>query len=690
MNKKVIHSKLVRDISWLSFNARVLQEANDGSVPLHERLRFLGIFSNNLDEFFRVRVATLNRMIKFGKATKRFLEDKPSDILLNIQSIVLNQQKDFERIYNEIQVELKKEKIAIINEKKLSKTQKEFVDNYFNEKVRTNIAPLMIESIGELPLLQDKSIYLACLLTSSLNSFMNSYSLIEVPTQTLPRFVILPSHKGEKNIILLEDIIRHCLPKLFTQFGFDTFEGYIIKVTRDAELDIDNDVNTDLIMSIEKGLKNRKKGKAVRLVYDKSIQKNLLDYLVKLLSLNRRDHLVPGGRIHNFKDFMDFPTEVFEKRMTRNKSFVHPLLTQPLRILDVLNKRDVMLHFPYHSFDSIIDLLREAAIDPFVETIKITCYRLAKESKIIKALINAVRNGKKVTVVLELRARFDEEANLKWKRVLDEEGVDVKVGLPGMKVHAKLCLITKRVSKSLKHYGFVSTGNLNESTAMFYGDHCLLTSDKRIVSDIARIFNFIDRPTDLKILGACKTLIVSPFNTRSFFLEKFKTEMKHAAAKKNAGCILKLNSLADEALIDQLYTAANAGVDCKIIIRGICCALTSNKKWPHPIKAISIVDEYLEHARILYFNNNGKDDVYISSADWMLRNVDYRVEATTPIFNPEIKAELKHILDIQLSENEKARILDNHQVNHYVERTHEQASIRSQVEIYNYLKAKSY
>ena len=367
MNKKAVHSKLVRDISWLSFNARVLQEANDGSVPLRERLRFLGIFSNNLDEFFRVRVATLNRMMKFGKATKRFLEDKPSDILLNIQSIVLNQQKEFERIYNEIQVELKKEKIAIINEKKLSKIQQEFVDNYFNEKVRTNIAPLMIESIGELPLLQDKSIYLACMLTSSLNSFMNSYSLIEVPTQTLPRFVILPSHKGEKNIILLEDIIRHCLPKLFTQFGFDTFEGYIIKVTRDAELDIDNDVNTDLIMSIEKGLKNRKKGKAVRLVYDKSIQKNLLDYLVKLLSLNRRDHLVPGGRIHNFKDFMDFPTEVFEKRMTRNKSFVHPLLTQPLRILDVLNKRDVMLHFPYHSFDSIIDLLREAAIDPFVE-----------------------------------------------------------------------------------------------------------------------------------------------------------------------------------------------------------------------------------------------------------------------------------------------------------------------------------
>ncbi len=690
MHQKDSHPKLIRDISWLSFNARVLQEANDRSVPLRERLRFLGIFSNNLDEFFRVRVATLSRMMKFGKETKRFLEEKPGDILKQIQTIVLEQQKEFERIYNDIQVELKREKIIIVNERQLNKTQKDFVDNYFNERVRTNIAPLMIESIPELPLLQDKSIYLACLLTCSENSFMNSYSLIEIPTQTLPRFIILPSSRGEKHIILLEDIIRHCLPKLFTQFGFDTFEGYIIKVTRDAELDIDNDVNTDLIMSIEKGLKNRRKGKAVRLVYDKSIQKNLLNYLVKLLSLNRKDHLVPGGRIHNFKDFMDFPSEVFEQRTTRNKPFVHPLLTQPIRILEVLNTRDVMLHFPYHSFDSVIDLLREAAIDPFVESIKITCYRLAKESKIVNALINAVRNGKKVTVVLELRARFDEEANLKWKRLLEEEGVTVKVGLPEMKVHAKLCLISKRIGRTLRHYGFVSTGNLNESTAMFYGDHCLLTSDKVIVSDIVRVFQFIDKPTELKLLKACKALVVSPYNTRSFFLEKIKNEVRNRQTKKPSGFILKLNSLADDKLIDEIYNAAKQSVDCKLIIRGICCALTSNKKWPQPIQALSIVDEYLEHARILYFNNNGKDDMYISSADWMVRNIDYRVEATTPIFNKVIKEELKRILDIQLSENEKARVLDNQQVNNYVAKTTAQPSVRSQVEIYNYLKGKKY
>jgi polyphosphate kinase len=690
MKKIVTSPKIIRDLSWLAFNARVLQEANDKSVPLSERLRFLGIFSNNLDEFFRVRVATLNRMVQFGKTAKMYLEQKPANILKQIQLTVLDQQKEFERIYNSILLELKKEKIAIVNENQLNKVQKEFVLNYFNDKVRTNIAPLMIESIPELPLLRDKSIYLACSLSNLSNSFMNSYALIEVPTNVLPRFLILPSNKGEKNIILLEDIIRYCLPNLFTQFGFDSFEGYIIKVTRDAELDIDNDVNTDFIQSIEKGLKNRKKGKAVRLVYDKSIQKNLLNYLIKLLGLTRKDNLIAGGRIHNFKDFMDFPMEVFDKRITRNKPFVHPLFTQPVRILEVLNSKDVMLHFPYHSFDSIIDLLREAAIDPYVESIKITCYRLAKESKIIKALINALRNGKKVTVVLELRARFDEEANLKWKRLLEEEGVKVLVGLPDRKIHGKICLISKRISKTLKHYGFVSTGNLNENTAQYYGDHCLLTADKRIVSDISRVFDFIERPESLIKIKQCKTLIVSPFNTRSFFIDKIRNEINHLKHKSSAGFIIKLNSLSDNALIEEIYLAAKAGVNIQMIIRGICGVLTENAKWPKPIKAISIVDEYLEHARILYFNNKNKHDFYISSADWMIRNIDYRIEVTTPIFDTEIKDELKNILQIQLSENVKARILDNQQENFYVKKVGNDNDFRSQEEIYNYLKNKSY
>jgi polyphosphate kinase len=690
MKRKIEKKTIVRDLSWLAFNARVLQEAKDKSVPLAERLRFLGIFSNNLDEFFRVRVATLNRMVRLGKAAKVHLETSPTKILNQIQDIVLDQQRDFDIIYRDIQVELKRHKVALVNETQLTAEQKKFVVEFFNEKVRTHITPLMIESIPELPLLQDKSIYLACLLGNTENSFMNSYALIEVPAHVLPRFIILPPSKGIKNVILLEDIIRYCLPQLFTQFGFNFFEGYIIKVTRDAELDIDDEDGNDVIKRIEKGLLNRKKGKAVRLVYDKSIQKNLLGYLVKLLHLSKKDHLIPGGRIHNFKDFMEFPFEIFAKKVNRQKPFTHPLLTQPIRILEVLDKRDVMLHFPYHSFDSIIDLLREAAIDPYVEEIKITCYRLAKESKIINALVNAFRNGKKVTVVLELRARFDEEANLKWKRVLEEEGLKVLVGKPDQKIHAKLCLISKRIGKTLKSYGFVSTGNLNESTARFYGDHCLLTSDKNILNEVKKVFLHIEYPTEKHPLPNSKYLIASPSGTRPFFLERIKTELKHAKAGERSEMILKLNSLSDELLINEIYASAKDGVHVQMIIRGICCALTTNPKWTGSIEAISIVDEYLEHARLLYFYNKGKQDFYISSADWMVRNLDHRIEVSVPIVDTTIKEELYDILQLQLSENVKARLLDNDQENRYKKRSKDELEVRSQVEIYKYLASRKY
>ncbi len=687
--QKTIPEFIIRDISWLSFNARVLQEAKDKNVSLKQRLNFLGIFSNNLDEFFRVRVATLNRMSKFGKSLKMYLENHPDLILEQIKKIVLTQQKDFELCYQDILTDLRKEKIALVNEKELNVEQKKFVETYFNEKVRTNIQPLMIESIPELPLLQDKSIYLACVLTNSENSFMNSYALIEIPTSVLPRFLILPSSKGFKNIILLEDVIRYCLPKLFTQFGFNNFEGYIIKVTRDAELDIDNDVKTDIITRIEKGLKNRKKGKAVRLVYDKTIKKSLLNYLIKLLGLSKKEHLVPGGRIHNYKDFINFPKEIFDKKTSRNDSFVHPLFTQPVRILDVLNKKDVMLHFPYHSFDSIIDLLREAAIDPFVQTIKITSYRLAKDSKIANALINAVRNGKKVTVVIELRARFDEQANLNWKKILEEEGVKVIVGLPDMKIHAKICSISKIVSGRVQYFSFISTGNLNENTAKFYGDHCLLTSNKIICADVNKVFLFIENQNKAALLKSCKALITSPFNTRDFFIDKIEQEISSKNKKQHGAFIIKLNSLVDDKLIKKIYEAKKNNVDVKLIIRGICCAITENKKWKTNIQAISIVDEYLEHARVMYFKNNDKEDVYISSSDWMIRNLDYRIEVSTPIFSDDIKKELKQILDIQLAENVKARILNNRQNNNYVLPAENEKRVRSQEEIYFYLKNKN-
>lgn len=682
---------IIRDISWLAFNARVLQEANDPKNHIHDRLRFLAIFSNNLDEFFRVRVAALNKMVLLGKAAKMHLEANPDKILKKIQQTVITQQEEFDHTYSDIITELEKKRIFIKNEKQLSKDQKEFVSKFFEDKVRTQIIPLMIETIPHIPLLRDKSIYLACVLGSTKASMIQRYALIEIPTKVLPRFVILPSEKGTTDVILLEDIIRHNLPSLFAPFGFNRFMGYIIKVTRDAELEIDNDVNTNLITELEKGLKNRKRGRTTRFVFDRHIDHMLLNYLTKRLGLSKKDNLIPGGRIHNFKDFIDFPASIFDDIKPRQESFVHPLLKQPCRIMDVIEKRDVMLHLPYHSFDSIIDLLREAAIDPFVQSIRITCYRVAKNSKIINALINAVRNGKEVTVVLELRARFDEEANMRWKAQLEEEGVKVVLGLHNMKVHAKICVIKKREFNHTKQYGFISTGNLNENTARYYGDHCLLTTNRNILADINRIFDYLENPVKkATYLKNCKTLPVSPVNMRKSMLLLIDKEIRLAKRKKTASAIIKLNSLVDNILIEKLYTAAKAGVDIQMIIRGICCAYTEQKTFKDRFKAISIIDDYLEHARVFVFGNNNDPKVFISSADWMVRNLDHRVEAACPIYNKEIQQELIDILNIQLAENVKGRILDNEQTNQYVHRDEHVPKVRSQEAIYKYLQNKTY
>lgn len=680
---------IIRDISWLSFNRRVLQEAADETVPLRERIRFLGICSNNLDEFFRVRVATLKRMIEYGSKANMHLEVAPELILEEIQEKVIEQQREFDRIWNEILRELKKKKIFLVNDKQLTKTQQKFVTDYFNEEIRSNIVPLMIESIQAFPTLNDKSIYLACKLSKKDKSISQRFALVSVPARRLPRFVQLPSRQNEKHIILLEDIIRFCLPQIFSFFGYDVFSAHIIKVTRDAEIDLDNDVSTSLIDKIEKGLKNRKKGKPVRFVFDKEIDPALLTYLVKRLGLSQKDNLIPGGRIHNFKDFIDFPEAVFENKNTRKKPFIHPQLKRVTRFTDILLKKDVMLHFPYHSFDSVTDLLREAAIDPEVKNIKITCYRLAPRSKIINALTNAVRNGKEVTVVIELRARFDEEANLEWKAELEDAGVKVLIGVPNMKVHAKLCLIKKIVHNKPIFYGFVSTGNLNERTAKIYGDHCLLTADKNIMADVNRIFHYLENPKlRLPVLRACKTLLVSPISMRKQISLLIAKEIVFAKKGLPASITLKINSLSDEALILELTEAAKAGVEIKMVIRGIFCMLTENKKFKIPLQAISIVDEYLEHARVMIFYNGGKEKVYISSADWMVRNIDHRIEVACPVYNKTIQDELKDILQIQLSDNIKARKLDNELSNQYVNPRNTR-KVRSQVETYNYLYRKT-
>ncbi len=682
---------IIRDLSWLAFNARVLQEAKDPGVHLLERLRFLGIFSNNLDEFFRVRVATLSRMARLGKSAKVHLENNPEKILRQIHLTVQAQQHEFDSIYATVIRELRKSNIRIKNERQLSRTQKLFVKQYFDAQVSTQIVPLMIESIPDMPLLHDKSIYLACVLGNTGNSMLQRYALIEIPTKVLPRFLILPSEVGRKDVMLLEDIIRFNLPALFAPFGFDRFLGYIIKVTRDAELETDNDINTNLIEELEKRLKNRRRGRATRFVYDRAIDPGLLAYLIKRLGLSKKDNLIAGGRIHNFKDFMGFPSSVFPDMQPRSKPFVHPLLRQPVRIMKVMEERDVMLHFPYHSFDSIIDLLREAAIDPSVESIRITCYRLAKDSKIINALLNALRNGKQVTVMLELLARFDEEANLRWKTRLEEEGATVLLGPPEMKVHAKLCLIKKTEFNKTQYYGFVSTGNLNENTAQYYTDHCLLTTKPEITADISRIFTSLEQAQmKTNSLKHCKALLMSPVNMRTYFSTQIKNEIRLAKKNKDASVILKMNSLSDTALIEDLYEAARAGVTVRMIIRGICCAYTQHKTFKKNIEAISIIDEYLEHGRVFVFGQGEKQQVYISSADWMVRNLDHRIEAACPVYDPVIRQELADMLEIQLAENVKGRILDNEQQNHYVVRDAGAPEIRSQVAVYDYLLNKKY
>jgi len=685
MSKKNL---IARDISWLSFNGRVLQEANDPAVPLKQRIRFLGIHSNNLDEFFRVRVATLKRMVELsGKKANMHFEDNPSEILDQIQVIVLQQQNEFNRIWEGIVQELKKEKIFLVTEKNLNKEQKDFVRRFFDEEVRSNIIPLLIETLPSLPYLRDKSIYLGVVMRKEESAYEQKYALIEIPAKSVGRFVLLPSKQGEHQIILLEDVVRFNLPYIFSYFGYDHFDAHIFKVTKDAEIDIDNDLSTTLVQKIEHGLKNRRKGKPVRFIYDKEMDAGLLEYLIRRLNLSRRDNIIPGGRIHNFRHFMDFP-DVFEKKSAKAQPFRHPALKNSLRVTDVILEEDVMLHFPYHSFDPVIDLLREAAMDPTVTGIKITAYRLASNSKIINALINAKRNGKEVVVMLELRARFDEEANIEWKNVLEEEGVKVLLGIPNMKIHAKVCIIKKRVGTRTIQYGFVSTGNLNEKTSKVYADHCLLTSNRNVMADINRIFRYIENPkTGLSQIKACKTLMVCPTNMRRQLTQMINKEIRNAKAKKEAKIVLKLNSLSDAQLIEKLYEAAHAGVEIHMIVRGIFCAKLQSKKYKKPVTAISIVDEYLEHARVLIFHNSGKEKVFISSADWMVRNLDHRVEAAIPVTDEDIQRELKEIIHIQLKDNVKARWLDNELSNNYVSSAGKK-KIRSQVETYHYLQQK--
>lgn len=688
MMKKSKIPHINREISWLSFNERVLQEASDPSTPLIERLKFLGIFSNNRDEFYRVRVATVNRLSKLGKKAIDIYGDDPKELLQKLQRKVIEQQQHFEEIYQELLHELAKENVFIINEKQLNKNQEEYVRDYFHKEVERTLFPIMVDENKPFPYMKDKSGYLFVRLISTIQKQKNKYALIEIPSKITSRFIILPQEKNKKYIILLDDVIRFNVHEMFSVFGYTTKETINIKLTRDAELDIDQDVSKSMLEKISKGVKDRKKGQPVRFVYDSTMSKEMLAFIMKKLGMDKKDNAIPGGRYHNFKDFIGFPNIGEKKLMYDHPTpLVHKYLNNiDTTILNVIKQKDILLHYPYHTYDHIITLLREASIDPSVESIKITLYRVADSSKIANALVNAIKNGKKVTVLVELQARFDEQNNIYWANKLQEEGATVIYGVPGLKVHSKLFLITTRVRGKEIKYAHIGTGNFNEKTARIYTDFSLLTADKNITDEISSVFDFY--ANNFKT-GIYKHLAVAPFFMRQTFVNLIDKEIANARAGKTAYMILKMNSLVDKDMIEKLYEASQADVQITLIVRGICSLVTEIAGYSDNIKAYSIVDKYLEHARVFIFANGGSEKIYITSADWMSRNLDSRSEVAVPILDTEVKKQIKDIINIQLSGNTKVRILDRLQQNLYKKAKPGEKKIRVQDEIYNYLKKDS-
>ncbi len=670
-----------KEISWLSFNERVLQEADNPEVPLLERFKFLGIYSNNLDEYFRVRVATLKRISQFGARAKNILGYNPKSTLKKVHEIVLIQNTKFEKIYAGLLQELEKHKIHIINEKQLSPDQVEYVRNYFHKEVRTRLMPFLIEKDKDLPNLTDDAIYFAISLIKK-DTEKKRFALLEIPTNVLSRFIVLPEKGDDKFVIFLDDIIRSGLKEIFFIFDFDEFSAYTIKLTKDAELEIDDDISESYIDKLSRSLQQRKWGNPVRFIYDREMPADLLKLLTKKLKFGPDDVVIPANRYHNFKDFMKFPN------LGKKKFFYESIVPVPHRditagksILSAIKKKDLMLFFPYHPFDHFIDLLREASIDPYVTTIQITLYRLARNSSVINALLNAVRNGKKVTTVVELQARFDEQANILWGNKLMEEGVKVIYGVPGLKVHSKLCLITRVKDNVAQRYAAIGTGNFNEDTARIYTDHLLLTTNKKITYEVYKAFNFfhVNYKKD-----NFYHLVISPFFLRNKITLLIDNEIKNAKAGKKAYIYLKINNITDNEIIDRLYDASKAGVTVRLIIRGMISLVPGLKDVSENIRAIGIVDRFLEHTRFWIFCNGGNEECFISSADLMTRNMEHRIEVTCPVFDKTIKNELREIFSIQWCDNVKARKIDQTFTNEFAK--NDKKPIQSQIEVYNYIR----
>lgn len=692
MNNTINKKYIDREKSWLTFNARVLQEAADESVPLLDRLRFLGIFSNNLDEFFRVRYAAIRRMRFENIDDEKVLGGISADKLLKeITEIVIEHQSESLRILSEIEQKLEKENIFIVNEKQISSEQEKFIKDFFIRTVSPAVVTIMLNDLDSFPILKDTSGYLAVKLVMN-NGEDNDkskgkttrYAIVEIPN-TINRFVVLPSNSEKQYIIMLDDVIRLNLNYIFNIFDYKSMSAHMIKITRDAQLEFDSDLSKSFIEKISDSVKERRVGEPVRFVYDQAIEKDTLAFFLDRMEIDSSDSLIPGGRYHNRRDYMNFPNlGRYDLLYKQNPPLSIPGLDIEGSILEKIRQKDYLLNAPYQSFSYIIKFLREAALDPKVVSIKITLYRLAKNSQIVSSLINAAKNGKKVIVQIELQARFDEASNIFYAEQMQTEGIELIFGMKGLKVHSKICIIERLEDKKVKRYGFISTGNFNENSAKVYTDITLFTANTPILKDVSKVFDFFE--INYKI-HRYKHLFVSPHYTRSKFTKLIDKEILNAQLGKEAYIKLKMNSLSDFKMIDKLYEASNAGVKIQLIIRGICCLIPGVKGMSENIEAISIVDNYLEHSRLYIFCNQNKPEVYISSADFMTRNIEARVEVTCPIYDEDIKNELIETFEIGWNANVKARIHSENLKNEY-RRKGDEKPFRAQLEMYNYYKKK--
>ncbi|MBD1555746.1 polyphosphate kinase 1 [Vibrio sp. S9_S30] len=671
-----------KELSWLSFNERVLQETADKSVPLIERVRFLGIFSNNLDEFYKVRFADVKRRILINQ--ERGGNDQSQRLLSKMQSKALKLNQDFDERYNELIVEMARCQIFLVNETQLNEHQEKWIRQYFQNDVLPYITPLlMTDDIDVLQFLKDEYSYLSVEMRGNATPL---YALVEIPTDNLPRFVVMPEQKGKKRttIILIDNIIRCCLDDIFRGFfEYDELKCYAMKMTRDAEYDLSHELEHSLLEQMSEGLSQRLTAMPVRFIYQRDMPEGMLTFLCQKLHISNFDSLIPGGRYHNFKDFIDFPNV--------GRSHLENKPLPPIRSTDfdrhtnafkTLREQDILLHYPYHTFEHINEFVRQASFDPKVVSIKINIYRVGKNSRLLHSLIDAVHNGKQVTVVIELQARFDEEVNIEWSRVLTEAGIQVVFGAPGLKIHAKLLLISRREEEEITRYAHIGTGNFHEETARIYTDFSLLTAKKEITNEVRNVFGYIENPYRPVTFTE---LIVSPSNSRQALYRLIDNEMAQAQAGKPANITLKMNNLADKGLVNKLYSANNAGVKIRMVIRGMCALVPGVEGVSENIQIISIVDRFLEHPRVLITENGGDPLVYISSADWMTRNVDHRIEVATPITDPKLKQRIIDIVNLHFTDTVKARRIDKEMSNAYVPRGNKR-KIRSQIAIYEYLK----